>query len=314
MHTQADYDTRKQRAKSTSIESYLAAKGFYSYRTVKTKNRTDYRHNPIDGTETKGTPNFSIYHNKGGEIFKDHKSGATGDIINLAEILNNCNYKEAIAYILGTDFSAITSVAPKHSSDSKGKPVTNHLKFLYEMPIKSKYIENYITNDRHLNIDIARKYIKVVNYLYYEKRRFSIGWQNDSGGYMTRYASKDVKKPYMLIGKENVTTLKKDFLATKEVIVFESMLDFLSLETALLRAEKPLNTVVIVLNSVSNVSKLDLSNFDKIYLALDNDNGGYNAVNYIREKYNKKYISDISKLYNRFKDVSEALINGKLNI
>ena len=313
MYTQADFEARKQRAKATSIESYLASKGFYSHGINNARTRTGYKHNPIDETKTKGTPNFSIYHNTGGEIFKDHKSGATGDIIKLAEILNNCEYKEAVTDILGTDFSAVASVA-RCVSSPKSEGVTNPLKFLYEMPIKSDIIIEYIRDVRCLNIDIALKYTKTVNYSYYGQKRFGIGWKNDSGGYMVRSTLVDAKKPYVLIDKEDVTTLKKDFLATKEVVVFESMIDFLSLETALLRAKKSLDTVVIILNSTSNVGKLDLSNYNKVYLALNNDKAGQNAVKYIKEKYGSRQISKMNRLYKGCNDINEALVKGKLNM
>ena len=317
MYNQDDYNSRKQRAKAVPIESYLSSKGFYPSNTNRANNRLNYKHNPIDNTLTNGKPNFSVYINSKmsgrGEldIFKDMKSHHTGNVIDLAMLLNDSNFRAAIDDILDFRLTGkCVSPIVKKPTAVKGSGV---LKFSYEMPINSKKAQSYISK-RMLDIDIVKRYVKMVNYSGDNYTGYGLGWKNDSDGYTIRYVSSEYESPYRVIGKNDATTLKADYLPCRRVTVFESMFDFLSMETALKGKSNQLQTVAKVLNGVGNVRALNLSGFDVVFLAVDNDSAGDDVKEYIEKKHPSKTIIDIRYLYDGYKDANTALVKGALRV
>ena len=160
-------------------------------------------------------------------------------------------------------------------------------------------------NERGINIDIAKQYLKEIWFRPSSSSKgtrdyFALGFENDVGGYELRNA-----RFKGCIGSKDITTIKGT--GNKELSIFEGFMDFLSALTHF-KIDK-FKSDVVILNSVANKAKIsdllysDL--YNKIYLFLDNDKAGEDTQ---REFYsmNDKCVN-CSNIYAGYKDFNEFL-------
>ena len=242
------------------------------------------------------TPSFKI--NKAINTWFDFGEGCGGSIIDLVCKLNNCDVKQAIKllnkYVVGKyvpDFS-FSKAKIKVKKDTK-------IEIIKVDELQNEKLINYVCSERKINYKFAKKYLKQVTYAVNSNIYKAVGFKNDLNGYELR--SKKFKGS--IISKA-VTTINKN---SNKVAVFEGMFDFLSALTYYNRDVTKSN--IIVLNSLSMLKNLDLSEYAVINLFLDNDDAGRNAVKKIITDCKSVKIKDYSYIYaySNCKDFNEFL-------
>jgi hypothetical protein len=156
---------------------------------------------------------------------------------------------------------------------------------------------------RRIPIDIANNYCKQINYLQGDKFYYSIGFENDIGGFELRNAI--FKNCF---GKKTKTTLNN---GSNSVIIFEGFFDFLSFITLFGDDQK---SDFIILNSVTTYLQVkdELSRYISIDLYLDNDPAGDSLTNQIIADFGR--VIDNRNLYKNHKDLNEYLCEFKKKI
>ena len=251
------------------------------------------------------TASFKINQSK--NIWYDHAQGLGGNILDLVMLLNSCNLAGALKLLESSDFSFSQAkkqiVNNTFSSDKniyhQEKPIIKNIKELNNIALLN-YLEG-----RKINLEVAKKYLKEVYYSQNNKNFFSLAFKNDSEGYETR-------NPYFkgCLGSKDITTIKG--MDNPKLNIFEGFMDFLSALTYYKLTS--FKSDVIILNSVSNKTKIDnllySDLYNKIFLFLDNDKAGNEAKQHFFN-LNKKCI-DCSKIYQNSKDFNEFLITKKI--
>jgi hypothetical protein len=145
---------------------------------------------------------------------------------------------------------------------------------------------------------LANRYCKEIHYQNQSGRFFSVGFQNDKGGYELS-SPPDFKG---CISPKEITTFRN---GSNICLAFEGFWDFLSYLT-LQKVEKSKHDVA-VLNSVANVQKaMDFLKLHKeIYTYLDNDDAGRRATEYT--KSNCVSVNNRSERYAGYKDLNDYL-------
>lgn len=209
----------------------------------------------------------------------DWGSGESGDIYNLVQKCENCDFKTAKS-IVGEQKDIIP----------------------YEKKICPK-IENISTNNHFYHtslIDYARKRcvscatLRTFCVEVIKDKFYYIGLKNDSGGYALR---NEFFKGQL--GANDITTLP-GVPGNKTALVFEGMFDFLSFRSCV---KCPQDCTYIVLNTTQNINKIDVRKYDTIHLYLDNDDAGDIAT--------KKIIGAIDHRQNycQYGDVNDFICN-----
>jgi DNA primase len=244
------------------------------------------------------TPSFKINQEK--NTWYDFGEGCGGTIIDLVMKLNDCEVKQAIKilneYVGGgytPDFS-FSSAKIKIKKDTK-------IELIDLDELTDKRLINYVCDERKISLKFAKKYLKQITYTINNKVFKAVGFKNDKGGWELR--SKKFKGS---IAPKSITTISKN---AEKVAIFEGFFDFLS---ALTYWGTDVRTGdVIVLNSLSNLKKVDFSGYYEINLFLDNDEAGRKVTENLINKgnYIKPIINDYSRIYAGFKDFNEFLQN-----
>lgn len=247
------------------------------------------------------TPSFKVNSNK--NLWCDFGSGAKGTLIDLVTSYYKCNVSKALEF-LSNDIKPYNNFSfPKHNEKSIiAMEKKNNIDISYKVNhIYKAALIQYI-QDRMVNLNIAKKYLKQINYKRLDKNYFGLGFINNSGGYS--FNNKYIK---LCIGKNDITTIES--VNKDEVNVFEGFFDFLSYLTLYQNDNK----YSIILNSVSNYNKAlsILKDFKVINLYLDNDDAGVKTTNDIIQFINSNYkdiiIFDKSDLYKDYKDLNDML-------
>lgn len=229
----------------------------------------------------------------------DFGIGRGGNIIALAELLYNSS---DVSYLI----HQIERNAPSSVSGSLPtvKPITpqNSFENLQIFSITHPALIKYL-GERCIDIEIARTVCKELHFDTRGKHYFGIGFLNIAGGYEMRnpffkgcIAPKDISHFYAEEPK-------------KVCFVFEGFMDFLSFMTLRRRENDGLKRQdYLVLNSVTNIHKAAkrLSRYDSVQCFLDNDTAGRNAYLQLSKELGKP-VTDVSTLYNGYKDLNEYL-------
>ncbi len=249
-----------EEAKQFSIIDYLNIKGV---QPVKMIGKQVVYYSPLTNEKT---ASFLVEPNK--NVFNDYSSGQKGDIIRLVELIEQIPFLEAIKRIQGlksTYFapdSNVTVTCPRRERDvtvtcQRRESDVTDLSFSFsgnntikesKMEIKSvqpvthpsliQYVEQ-----RGINIDLGKIYLKEVHFSNNGKRYFAVGFQNNSGGYELRNALKFKAKT-----ANGITVFDR---GTKTVNLFEGFFDFLS--ALQYYNTKAFNNTTIVLNTNNNL-------------------------------------------------------------
>jgi len=234
-------------------------------------------------------------------LFYDFGEGIGGNIFDFVMRLKKCDFKDAL-YFLRNEFDSFSFHQPKQSLINReiNKGTTHQIN-------KEQVLQNHILTEylkaRCLDIAVCKKYLVEVYYQVNDKKYFGVGFKNDVGGIEIRN-----KYAKLCLGKKWYSSIKNK---CKQLIVLESWSDFLSLLILYPKTENQFDFVI--LNSLSMLNKLDtvFEKYEKVLLALDNDEAGTKATQKYLEILGEKGI-DIRYLYNNgSKDLNEFLMNLK---
>jgi hypothetical protein len=137
--------------------------------------------------------------------------------------------------------------------------------------------------------------LKEAYYTNNDKQYFALAFENDSNGYELR------SKYFKGCTKKDITTIPGK---GNSLNLFEGFFDYLSALTCF--DERSCNTT-IVLNSLVNLDKVDLTRYDKINLFLDNDKSGIKTATDIIQKH-PGAVNRSQQFYRFCKDFNEYLL------
>ncbi|WP_426582661.1 toprim domain-containing protein [Mucilaginibacter sp. R-33] len=149
---------------------------------------------------------------------------------------------------------------------------------------------------RNIDLDIAYRYCREVNFKINGKDYYGIGFRNDSGRF-------EIRSPYMKAAEnKQITTIDNSATVVR---VFEGFFDFLTFMT--LHKNNPPHSNYVILHSAHLMRRKATQDFlerhDKVFLFLDNDPTG--------DKYTHEAISADGKRYEdrRFQYATHADLN-----
>lgn len=247
------------------------------------------------------TASFFVHPKK--NVFKDF-GGDGGDVIRLVMYLKNVGYPQAVDYLLAFDGSGVElpELAKQAAKEHKRK---HKLELISIDTLRDEKLIAY-GKSRGIDTDILVAYCHEVTYKNNGRVYKSLGFKNQSNGFELRYnnfqsclAAKDISIPI-----ENPHNSR--------AAIFEGFFDFLS-HCQILRSKDTIFVYdeIIVLNTLTMLSKVDFAKYAILHLYLDNDESGKRAAEKIKKTHNLKTVVDRSVLYQNYKDLNEFLIATK---
>ena len=248
------------------------------------------------------TPSISIQEKNGRWLWTDFGTGEGGSWIDLAMLVNNCDYVEAIKFLNNIENAEVNmdTREKKIFSFDRQEKKSNSVTITSISDVTDRALINYL-NSRA--ISFMPDWLKQINYSVVKDNKTylnsAVCIKNSAGGYAIRNI-----KIKMNIGKSAYSLFAKD--SKKELVfVAEGMFDGLSI------AEKMKNNRLydlIILNSTNNLNSeviKILSGYKNIILVLDNDVSGKEAQNEISRQVKNV---NIHKLTFKAKDLNEAFV------
>lgn len=281
-----------EQLKQYSIIDYLSSKGIQPFNTV--GNQMVY-YSPLTN---ENTPSFLVEPTK--NVFNDYSSGQKGDIIRLIQLIEQISFNDAIKRLESLKDSVIETTFSFSGKSNSYKESKIEVKSI--LPINNPLLIQYV-EQRGININLGRIYLKEVHFRNKGKNYFAVGFQNSSGY--------ELRNGLGFKGKtaNGITVFDK---GTLTVNLFEGFFDFLS---ALQYCNtKELKNTTIVLNTNNNLQTFisTLTDNQIINSFLDNDKSGELTVNQIVSK-GFKVFNQSEKLYPNSKDFNDYLL-GKTKI
>jgi hypothetical protein len=236
-------------------------------------------------------------------IWYDFGTNKGGSIIDLVMKLDNCTFHEAATRLendfLGTGPGSFSF----HRSNTLDKKENNEPSITIRdiRSISDPRLIEWV-NARRIDLSLANLYCREVHYLVRDRMYFSVGFENDKGGY-------ELSSPLNFKGcipPKEITTIKNGHSAC---LAFEGFWDFLSF-LALQKTETTRYDVAI-LNSVANVNKAlpFLKRHKNIYAYFDNDESGRKAFQKIKSFCFS--VENMSLSYSGYKDLNDYLCDKK---
>jgi len=262
--------------KTIPIESFLQAQGF----SIK-KNTTHslWFTSPFRNEKT---PSFKV--NLKLNTWYDFGEGQGGDIIKLAMLLWNENFKETIHKLSAKIFPKLEFVKKKIEHEFVVKKTVAN--------VQNQALLSYL-EQRGICPTKIDGLLGEIYYLSNDKHYFGLAFQNDKGGY-------EIRNKYFkgCTGNKYFSTIKKGY---DSITVFEGFMDMLSMV-----CRERLKSDILVLNSCSNVVKIlpVLREYKKVYLMLDNDAKGNETTTFLTTRTTTPTV-DLRYLFKDFKDVNE---------
>lgn len=274
------------RIKALPIVDFLASIGRYPART------TPKEYCYFSPFRNEKTPSFFVNIEK--NLFNDF-SDTGGDVIKLVMKLNGIDFKTAIEQLCSWSLANRAAIETNQSRDPETKA---GIEVKSVGPVSHPALIQYLEG-RKIPFLLAANYLKEVHYINQGRTFFSLGFENDLGGFELRNRSfKGSTQP------KGARTFKVP--GSKAVSLFEGFFDFLS-AMVYYRVERPRQSCIVI-NSTSNLNSTleELSGYQKIYTYFDNDDSGRKAV----EKLIKKNFSifDQSSIYDGFNDFNAFLM------
>lgn len=248
----------------------------------------------------------------------DFSSGSSGNIINFVMIHYNKNSVSA-----ALEKIAEIMLLPKKDNTTNNSLiyVDNYNNNIIEIktikPLQNKALIEYLES-RNLNISLIKEYVEEIYYSINEKDTiknfFAVAFKNNSDGYAIR---NKYHKSNLIIS--DITYIALNNKPTKQVIIFEGFINFLSAltyyETNVTKSD------VIILNSVSMFKKAAKfileNNYEIIYDFLDNDFAGQLCIIQIKEIFEEAFknknidrlpiVKDSFSIYKGYNDFNDFL-------
>lgn len=234
-------------------------------------------------------------------LFYDFGEGIGGNTIDFVMKLFNISFKEALFWIKN-EVDSFSFHQPKQDLINREIKKNTTYKINKEQVLQNHILTEYL-KARCLDIAICKKYLVEVYYQVNDKKYFGVGFKNDVGGIEIRN-----KYTKLCLGKKWYSSIKNK---SNQLIVLESWSDYISFLILYPNTENQFDFVI--LNSLSMLNKLDVvfEEYEKVLLALDNDEAGTKATQKYLGVLGEKGI-DIRYLYNNgSKDLNEFLMNLK---
>lgn len=277
--------------KNTPISTVMNSLGFCIIRTI---NLDLWYKSPFREEQT---ASFKVDSKK--NLYYDFGEGKGGNVFDLIMRLKDCNFKEAL-HFLRNEFDSFSFDQPENIPPNKVDNKQNY------SVTKIQTLQNIILieylKSRSLNISICERFLVEVYYQLNSKKYFGVGFKNDLGGIEIRN-----KYAKLCLGKKWYTSIKSK---SNQLIILESWSDFISLLILFPKTENQFDFVI--LNSLSMLNKLDnvYEEYEKVFLALDNDEAGTKGTQKHLEILGEKG-TDIRYLYkNGSKDLNDYLLGN----
>src|SRR5688572_4521132 len=256
-----------QEARQIDLVKYLGKLG---YDPRKIRNQDYWYTSPLRNEKT---PSFKV--NKTINCWYDFGLGEGGSIIDFGIKYFNCSVKEFLEKLKVSNYKNVLQPAlffhrsgPKLKRRNEGQ---NAIKITEISSIHSPGLIAYI-NSRFIDLELAKRYCKEVNFELYNRSHTAIGFKNDTGGYELR------NEYFKGSSSPKFTTLICSHKYYNDLAVFEGFFSFLAYQTAL-QATKRLpesQTNFLILNSLSffEMSKSLMQRYQSVKLFLDRDKAG----------------------------------------
>lgn len=238
------------------------------------------------------TPSFRVRRDRNDWI--DFSTGKKGTVIDLVCELSGVSIAGALLILSGiktanTDFSFFEK---QEVSTPEPQFKINHVQ-----PLQNAALIQYLQS-RKIPYQIASKVpqLKEAYYTANNKRFFALAFENDLGGFELR--SKYFKGS---TSPKTITTIEGPGTGLN---LFEGFMDYAS---ALTFFPNHSPNTTIVLNSLVNLDKVDLTRYDKINLFLDNDEQGIKAATEIMKQHTGA-VNRSQQFFNQHKDFNEYLL------
>lgn len=226
-----------------------------------------------------------------------------GNILDFVIKYKNIDFKAALIFLRvmyhKEDFKPL--IVEKTALNGKlSAELTPQLTIDYILPLKSPILEKYL-KERAIDINIARKFLKVVQFRHIEngQKYFGLGLPNLSDGYEIRNS-----KFKSVIGKKDISFISGP-KNTTNIFLFESFIDFLSFATKQKKSNP--QSDILILNSTKLIEKakafIQTKNYKNLYVFFDNDDTGNQALKSLFDL--KQKIIPCNHLYQNFKDYNE---------
>lgn len=251
-----------EEVKRISIVGFLHSIGFDP---VKQSGNEMYYLSPL---RPDSNPSFFVNTTKNRFIDFGDSTKFKGDVIKLFQLIHSCSFLEAVERLLNVDWSEIVPFS--FSGKESQEQLNTEIKIIAVKSLQNSALIQYV-RFRGISFDLARIYLKEVNYQCKGKSYFALGFENDLGGFELRskyfQGSTSPKWFSTIRGKPN-----------GQLNVFEGFFDFLS--CCQHHQVTSLGSTSLILNSVSLIGKAlpSISEFSRVRTFLDNDDPGKKAV------------------------------------
>ncbi len=222
----------------------------------------------------------------------DFGTGEGGSIIDFGMRYYHCSLSELLEILGREHLPVITTSSFTHLQTEHPHAGLSILdvQALYH-PALIQYLQR-----RSITLSIAEEFCKQVHFQIGGHNYFSLGFENNSGGYELRNTFfKGSSTP------KDVTHINNH---TPQLTVFEGFFDFLSFRMINEKIQIPF-TSSLILNSLAffERSRPLMEKYDQVLLLLDRDEAGRKSTE-TATGWNKKYI-DHSDIYRGYKDLNE---------
>lgn len=258
--------------KEKSCVDYLESKGFHLEK--KSSDRYSFFKSPF---RDERTASFCVNNSK--NTWFDYGAGFGGDIIKLVEIIEEIDFKSAIEQLNNSEYREVKFTQPK-----------SPIEIINVRPLQRSYLIGYLIS-RKIDVDLAKIYLKEIQFKLYGRPKLAIGFENDKGGF-------ELRNEYLKISTSPkwITTIN----GNEKQNVFEGFMDFLSLISKYKKVPKE---TCIILNSVSLIGKAEIKEGAKFFG--DNDKAGDECFLKMPKAIDKR------GLFAGYKDINDWLMNKK---
>lgn len=260
-------------------------------------------------------PSFKV--NRSKNVWYDHGLGKGGSLVDFAMEYYHCNNigeaLQKLSFFQGQNFLQYSYDRPPfHSSQEsifkQGDTRETAIRIIAaKQPVSDPMLCRYL-KQRKIEKSIADKYCYEVQFKNggNDKIYIAVGFKNNVGGYELRNEYfKGSSSPKYITYQDN---------GANKITVFEGFFDFMSYQTIHRNQQQDL-TNFLVLNSLSffERSLLLMEKHESIHLYLDQDEAGRKNTKLALKR--SPDFKDESKLYRRYKDLNDWLMNfGKLKM
>ncbi len=259
-----------QDAKQLDMIAYLEQLGHVP---TKIRNNDYWYRSPLRDEKT---ASFKI--NKSLNCWFDFGLGEGGSVIDFGIKYFNCSVKDFLGRLNesnGNVKQSVPSFRPVHSNLSTKEADESKIKILDVRSLQSPTLLDYVKS-RSIDMELAKRYCKEVDFNLYCRTHTAIGFNNDTGGFELRNSYfKGSSSP-------KFTTLICRNASYNELVVFEGFFNFLSHLTAQQvnhKQEQKLpesQPAYLILNSLSffEMSRSLMERHQAVKLYLDRDKTG----------------------------------------